>query len=103
MRASGHVGYPPGMTRSFFAACVARDCCTAALVTARARLGRRSATGSSRHLAAIRTLAEGPRRSRAAAAAAKPNPTLAGVANWADDLRSNDPGLGRTFVAHGIT
>lgn len=65
-------------------------CCVAAPATAWGTLGHRL-------IAALAWDALTP-RTRAAVAALlvdEPDPTLAGVANWADALRGSDPGLGR--------
>lgn len=91
MRATGHVGYPAGMTRSFFAAFLLALC--AALPSpahAWGELGHRL----------VARLAETELSPKARAEVARllqgeTDPTLVGVANWADDLR-DEPGFGRT-------
>jgi hypothetical protein len=91
MRATGHVGYPPGMTRSFFAAFLIALC---AALSSPAH-----AWGALGHRLVAR-LAESDLSPKARAEVARllrgeTDPTLAGVANWADDLR-DEPGFGRT-------
>lgn len=91
MRTTGRVGYAAGMTRSFFAAFLIALC--AALASPA------HAWGPVGHRLVAR-LAESELSPKARAEVARllqgeADPTLAGVANWADDLRGNDPGLGR--------
>lgn len=91
MRATGHVGYPPGMTRSFIAAFLLALC---AALSSPAH-----AWGALGHRLVAR-LAESDLSPKARAEVARllqgeADPTLAGVANWADELR-DEPGFGRT-------
>jgi hypothetical protein len=92
MRITGRVGYAAGMTRSFFIACVVAT--LSALLSPQAHawgpLGHRLVG----HLAE-RELSPKARAEVARLLRGEVEPTLAGVANWADDLRGNDPGLGR--------
>jgi hypothetical protein len=92
MRITGRVGYAAGMTRSFFIACVVAT--LSALLSPQAHawgpLGHRLVG----HLAE-RELSPKARAEVARLLRGEAEPTLAGVANWADDLRGNDPGLGR--------
>lgn len=92
MRITGHVGYPPGMTRFFFSACIAATLTVALSPQAHAwgALGHRLVG----HLAQSQ-LSPKARAEVARLLQGEADPTLAGIANWADELRGNDPGLGR--------
>lgn len=92
MRTTGRVGYAAGMTRSFFIVCIVAA--LSAVLSPQARawgpLGHRLVG----HLAE-RDLSPKARAEVARLLRGEAEPTLAGVANWADDLRGSDPGLGR--------
>jgi nuclease S1 len=102
------LGYPAGMARSFlqsflprripsrleFAACTAITFMLCALPSSPA-----VAWGPQGHrlvasLAEVR-LSHQAKQEVARLLRGEPEPTLAGVSNWADDLRENDPDLGR--------
>lgn len=92
MRQTGHVGYPSGMTRCLFTASIVAAIAVILPPQAHAwgPLGHRLVG----HLAQSE-LSPKARAEVAHLLGGEAEPTLAGVANWADDLRSSDPGLGR--------
>lgn len=92
MRIPGHVGYPSGMTRFFFTVCIVATLTAVLSPQARAwgPLGHRLVGHLAQSELSPKARAEVARLLRGEA-----EPTLAGVSTWADELRSNDPGLGR--------
>lgn len=92
MRIAGRVGYAADMTRFFFIACIVAALSAVLSPPARAwgPLGHRLVGHLAQSELSPKARAEVARLLRGEA-----DPTLAGVANWADDLRGSDPGFGR--------